>query len=133
MIDGVKIKCIGTKSDDWERNPLLKFGSKIDTITGEILAKNKVAFYRGLSFHIVPSTISDANLLFVRGSLATFYNNGTNNAFDFDFKMLCEVIKELQTAFNINPDKAIIQAFEFGANINTKQTATTQLPLITNH
>ena len=121
MIDGVKIKCIGTNPTDWERNPLLKFGSKIDTITGEILAKNKVAFYRGLSFHLIPSTVSNTTHCVVKGSLATYYNHGVNNAFDYDVKMLQETINELQNLFAINPNTAEIQAFEFGANLNPEQ------------
>lgn len=125
MIDGVKIKCIGTTAEDWLNNSLLVFCSKVDTTTGEILAKNRIAFYRGLSFHIVPSTVSDTDLLFVRGSLATFYNNGLNNAFDYDVTMLAETIKELDNVFNINPNTAIVQAFEFGANITPNQSTQT--------
>ncbi|MFA7444540.1 MAG: hypothetical protein WCY89_01205 [Flavobacteriaceae bacterium] len=125
MIDGVKIKCIGTTSDNWLNNPLLKFASKVDTVTGEFLAKNKVAFYRGLSFHIVPSTVSETDNLFIRGSLATFYNKGKNNAFDYDVTMLAETIQELETVFNVNPNTAVIQAFEFGANINPQQSTKT--------
>lgn len=123
MIDGVKIRCIGTLPHDWECNQLLKFASSIDTTTGEVLAKNKVAFYRGLSFHLIPSTLTDATHCIVKGSLATYYNKGTNNAFDYDIEMIIETIKELENLFNINPTRAEIQAFEFGANIApTQQT-----------
>lgn len=121
MIDGVKIRCIGTLPHDWECNQLLKFASSIDTTTGEVLAKNKVAFYRGLSFHLIPSTVTDATHCIIKGSLATYYNKGTNNAFDFDFDMITETIKELENLFNINPETAEIQAFEFGANITPTQ------------
>ncbi|ELY2016205.1 hypothetical protein SL053_000068 [Flavobacterium psychrophilum] len=122
MIDGIKIRCIGTLPHDWERNHLLKFASSIDTTTGEVLAKNKVAFYRGLSFHLIPSTVSNATHCIVKGSLATYYNGGTNNAFDYDFEMITATISELQNVFNINPETAEIQAFEFGANINPTQS-----------
>ena len=121
MIDGIKIRCIGTLPHDWECNQLLKFASSIDTTTGEVLAKNKVAFYRGLSFHLIPSTVSNATHCIVKGSLATYYNGGTNNAFDYDFEMITATIQELRNVFNINPETAEIQAFEFGANINTTQ------------
>lgn len=122
MIDGIKLKCIGTDPADWERNPLLKFATKIDTITGEFLAKNKVAFYRGLAFHLVPSTVSNTTHCIIKGSLATFYNQGINNAFDFDIMMLQETISELKNIFSVNPTKAEIQAFEYGANIIPQQT-----------
>lgn len=121
MIDGIKIRCIGTTPHDWECNHLLKFASSIDTTTGEVLAKNKVAFYRGLSFHLIPSTVSNATHCIVKGSLATYYNGGTNNAFDYDFEMITATISELRNVFNINPETAEIQAFEFGANINPTQ------------
>lgn len=117
MIDGIKIRCIGTLPLDWECNQLLKFASSIDTTTGEVLAKNKVAFYRGLSFHLIPSTVASTTHCIVKGSLATYYNQGTNNAFDYDVAMLQETILELETLFKINPLTAEIQAFEFGANI----------------
>lgn len=122
MIDGVKIKCIGTTPEVWLNNTLLKFCTKVDTTTGEVLAKNRVAYYRGLAFHIVPSRVSADVHLFAQGSLATYYNGGVNNAFDFDVNMLAETIAELQTKLNINPDTAVIQSFEFGANIVPDQS-----------
>ena len=121
MIDGIKIRCIGTLPLDWECNQLLKFASSIDTTTGEILAKNKVAFYRGLSFHLIPSTVANNTHCIIKGSLATYYNQGTNNAFDYDVAMLQETILELEKLFKINPITAEIQAFEFGANISPIQ------------
>jgi hypothetical protein len=122
VIDGIKIRCIGTLPHDWECNHLLKFASSIDTTTGEVLAKNKVAFYRGLSFHLIPSTVSNVTHCIVKGSLATYYNGGTNNAFDYDFEMITATILELENLFNINPEIAEIQAFEFGVNINPTQS-----------
>lgn len=121
MIDGIKIRCIGTLPLDWECNQLLKFASSIDTTTGEVLAKNKVAFYRGLSFHLIPSTVANTTHCIIKGSLATYYNKGTNNAFDYDVSMLQETINELESLFKINPFTAEIQAFEFGANISPTQ------------
>lgn len=121
MIDGIKINCLGTTAHDWQRNPLLKFYSSVDEATGEILTKNKVAFYRGLSFHLVPSTVSDAVHCFIKGSLAVYYNQGLNNAYDFDFAMLSNTIQELQETFAVNPVTALVQAFEAGANLNINQ------------
>lgn len=121
MIDGIKIKCIGTAPHDWQSNVLLKFYSSVDEATGEILTKNKVAFYRGLSFHLIPSTVSDAVHCFIKGSLAVFHNQGLNNAYDFDFSMLATTIQELKEVFAVNPDCAIIQTFEAGANLNINQ------------
>ena len=121
MIDGIKIKCNGTTAHDWQSNILLKFYSSIDEATGEILTKNKVAFYRGLSFHLIPSTVSDAVHCFIKGSLAVFHNHGLNNAYDFDFSMLSNTIQELKEVFAVNPNTAQIQTFEAGANLNINQ------------
>lgn len=121
MIDGIKIKCIGTNPHNWQSNPLLKFYSSIDETTGEILTKNKVAFYRGLSFHLIPSTVSDAVHCLLKGSLAVFHNKGLNNAYDFDISMLTNTIQELKEVFAVNPNTAIIQTFEAGANLNINQ------------
>lgn len=121
MIDGIKIKCNGTTAHDWQSNILLKFYSSVDEATGEILTKNKVAFYRGLSFHLIPSTVSDSVHCFIKGSLAVFYNHGLNNAYDFDFSMLVNTIQELEKLFAVNPNTAIIQTFEAGANLNINQ------------
>lgn len=121
MIDGIKIKCNGTTAHDWQSNILLKFYSSVDEATGEILTKNKVAFYRGLSFHLIPSTVSDAVHCFIKGSLAVFHNQGLNNAYDFDFSMLSNTIQELKEVFAVNPNTAQIQTFEAGANLNINQ------------
>ncbi|WP_142785009.1 hypothetical protein [Changchengzhania lutea] len=112
----MKILCIGTTPHDWEHNPLLQFQSKLNENTGEI-SEAKYAFYKGLFFKIVPSTVSKHHHLIIRGSLAKYYNNGEHNAFDFDMNMLKETVKELQNTFKVNPNKAILQNFELGANI----------------
>ncbi|WP_034042196.1 hypothetical protein [Wocania ichthyoenteri] len=117
MIDGIKLLCISTTPKDWLHNPLLQFQSKLNENTGEI-SDVKYAFYKGLFFKIVPSTVSNHFHLIIRGSLAKYYNNGKHNAFDFDMNMLEETINELQNTFKVKPDKAILQNFEFGANIN---------------
>lgn len=121
MIDGIKINCIGTTANDWQNNVLLKFYSSIDEATGEILTKNKVAFCRGLSFHLIPSTVSDTVHCFIKGSLAVFHNYGLNNAYDYDSQMLSDTIQELKEVFAVNPDSALIQTFEAGANLNINQ------------
>lgn len=122
MIDGIKIRCVGTFPHDWQSNILLKFYSSVDEATGEILTKNKVAFYRGLSFHLIPSTVSDAVHCFIKGSLAVYHNHGLNNAYDFDFSMLVNTIQELEKLFAVNPNTALIQTFEAGANLNINQS-----------
>lgn len=124
MIDGVKIVCKGIDPEMWLNNPALHFHSKVDCKTGEILDEPIHAVYRGLRFIIAPSILPDNNgyALTVRGSLATFYNEGKNNAFDFNRDMLKATINELHTSFGIDPETAKITAFEFGANIKPHQS-----------
>ena len=122
MYDGIKILCTGTHPKDWENNHLLKFASSIDISTGEFLCKNKVAYYRGLYFHLIPSTVLDTTHCIIKGSLAKFYNKGVDNAFDYSIEMLETTISELEEKFSINTLKAQIQSFEFGVNISPKQS-----------
>ena len=96
MIDGIKIICIGTKPNQWVKNPLLSFTSKVDEQTGEIKSDTKIAIYRGLRFFLIPSTIADKTHCIIRGSLAKYYNSGRDNAFDFDLRMVHETIEELR-------------------------------------
>ena len=121
MIDGVKVLCIGTHYLQWESNPLLSFESKIDTTTGEILSDNKIAHYQGLHFFLIPSTINNDIHCILRGSLAKYYNEGIDNAFDYNMGMLQETISELHHKFHIDPFKAKIQNLEYGVNIKTVQ------------
>ncbi|MEG9328559.1 hypothetical protein V6B16_11490 [Salinimicrobium catena] len=121
MIDGVKILCIGTDPNSWETHPLLSFSTKVDEQTGEIKSGTKTAFFKGLHFFLIPSTKSNEIHCILRGSLARYYNNGRDNAFDFNIAMLRETIQDLQNRFKIDVSKAIVQHFEYGLNIETEQ------------
>ncbi len=116
-IDGVKIKCIGTHYSQWEKSPLLSFSTKVDTETGEIKSQTKIAFYRGLYFLLIPSTISSEIHCIIRGSLPRYYNQGRNNAFDYTYDMLEETVNDLSFKFHLDKNKAIIQHFEYGVNV----------------
>ena len=121
VIDGVKVLCIGTHYLQWEANPLLTFESKIDTTTGEVLSDNKIAHFKGLHFFLIPSTINNDIHCILRGSLAKYYNEGIDNAFDYNLDMLQETIIELHHKFHIDPFNSIIQNLEYGVNIKTVQ------------
>ncbi|MDT0647477.1 hypothetical protein RM545_12315 [Zunongwangia sp. F260] len=125
MIDGVKIRCVGTNSRDWENNPLLSFSTKVDEQTGEIKSDTKIAFYRGLYFFLIPSTIKDEVHCILRGSLPKYFNHGRDNAFDFTFQMLRESIFDIKNRFSIDPNTAIVQHFEYGVNIHTEKAPQT--------
>ncbi|WP_430410222.1 hypothetical protein [Kordia sp.] len=116
-MDGVKIICVGTTLEQWENNPLIKFKSTLNEDTAEI-SKKKFATYKGLSFIVKPKLKSKGFNLIIRGSIAQYYNNGKDNAFDYDFDMLKQTINELCEKFNINHKTAIIQHLEIGVNIS---------------
>lgn len=117
VIDGVKIKCIGTSVTTWETHPLLDFHAKLSISTGEVYARYVRAQYKGLLFEILQRKKTDQPNLFIRGSLARYYNDGKTNAFDFTVTMLAEAVKEIETTFSVNLNKAVIQKMEFGANL----------------
>lgn len=121
MFDGIKIKCLGTNPKDWENNSLLKFASSVDVETGEILSNNKTAYYKGLYFCLIPSTVSDSTHCIIKGSLAKFHNNGNDNAFDYSIDMLQDTINELEKRFSVDPLRAEIQSFEYGVNVHPTQ------------
>jgi hypothetical protein len=121
VIDGIKILCIGTNPKYWEANPLLIFATKVDEQTGEIISNTKVAFFKGLHFYLIPSTISTITHCILRGSLPKYYNNGKDNGYDYSLEMLISTIQDLKTRFHIDPFKAIVQNFEYGVNVSINQ------------
>lgn len=119
MIDGVKVRCLGIDAKDWEENSLLVFNSGIDIQTGELLGNGrKIAFYKGLTFHLIPSTLSDTLHCYIKGSLAKYYTDGKTNAFDFNVSMLSWVLHDLSYKFHFNPANAVLENLEYGININ---------------
>jgi len=92
LVDGIKILCIGTNPKSWEANPLLTFATKVDEQTGEIISNTKIAFFKGLHFYLIPSTISTVTHCILRGSLPKYYNNGKDNGYDYSLEMLISTI-----------------------------------------
>jgi hypothetical protein len=118
MIDGVKVKCLGINAKDWEENSLLDFKSGVVLETGEILDNGKkVAFYNGLYFQLIPSTVSETTHCYIKGSIAKYHTDGKTNAFDFTASMLLTVLNDLKEKFNIDPSKAVLENLEYGLNI----------------
>ncbi|KAB8152413.1 hypothetical protein EZY14_013445 [Kordia sp. TARA_039_SRF] len=108
--------CIGTTLEQWDKNPLLYFKVTCYERTGEVGAIKR-AKYKGLQFIVVSNSYPNSYKLIIRGSIARYYNNGKDNAFDYNFEMLKQTINELCEKFNINPNTAIVQHLEIGANI----------------
>lgn len=115
MIDGVKILC-NLSPSDWTNNENLSFRSWADLSTGEIPHNSKHAELKSLRLSIISgNTGTFCNL---RGSLPKYFNNGENNAFDYDYNDFLTTCDQLADDLKINPKKAILRGFEFGVNIN---------------
>ena len=115
MIDGVKILC-NLSPSDWTSNKNLSFRSWADLSTGEIPHDSKHADLKGLHLSIISgNTRTFCNL---RGSLPKYFNNGENNAFDYDYSDFLTTCDLLRDDLKINPKEAVLRGFEFGVNIN---------------
>lgn len=115
MIDGVKILC-NLNPSDWTNNKNLSFRSWADLSTGEMPHNSKHADIKGLRLSIISgNTGTFCNL---RGSLPKYFNNGENNAFDYDYRDFLTTCDQLGDDLKINPKEAILRGFEFGVNIN---------------
>lgn len=115
MIDGVKILC-NLSPSDWTSNKNLSFRSWADLSTGEIPHDSKHADLKGLHLSIISgNTGTFCNL---RGSLPKYFNNGENNAFDYDYSDFLTTCDLLRDDLKINPKEAVLRGFEFGVNIN---------------
>lgn len=114
MIDGVKLLC-NLNPTNWIDNKNLSFSAWTDLGTGEVKHNNKHANTKGL--HLSINDTGKGKFCNVRGSLATYYNQGENNAFDYDYTAFLTTCNQLQSELSINPENAILQGFEFGVNI----------------
>lgn len=116
MIDGVKILC-NTDATHWQSNGNLLFHTVVNETTGEILSTKRYAVKNGLRFELVQSTVKPKVHTLCKGSLATFYNNGLHNGFDYDYTAFAQTLNTLHNQYAIVPADAVLQGFEFGVNI----------------
>lgn len=115
MIDGVKILC-NLNPSDWTNNKNLSFRAWADLATGEAPHNSTHAEIKGLRLSIVlGDTGTFCNL---RGSLPKYFNNGENNAFDYDYSNFLTTCDQLAGELKIKPNNAILRGFEFGVNVS---------------
>ncbi len=108
MIDGYKTYNLSVNIDELNNNILLSF-NRVSNKDGEITTE--FAYYKGQTF-----TIKD-NKVRLNGSFHKYFNNGVHNYNDFYFTDLKNVLIDLSTKFNINPEKTILNNLEFGVNV----------------
>ena len=104
-----------------EINPLLDFYDTINLTTGQMTTTNrngnkvtpsKNASYKGLEFKIY-----DTGTITLSGSLHKYWNDGAHNYNDFDNEGVLFVLNDLNTKFDIDPNKCILKCLEIGINI----------------
>ena len=104
-----------------EVNPLLDFYDTINLTTGQMKTTNrngnkvtpsKNASYKGLEFKIY-----DTGTITLSGSLHKYWNDGAHNYNDFNNEAVLFVLSDLNTKFDIDPNKCILKCLEIGINI----------------
>lgn len=114
MIDGVKLEC-NTPPTEWQNNTNIAFRGVVDMQTGEQPNKELYAVNNGLYFSIKEG--KNAPLCSVRGSIATYYNEGKNNAFDFNIEQMSKALDLIKKNFSITATETTLHGFEFGVNV----------------
>jgi len=105
MFDGFKIWLYDLDPYLWFENSELDFEKGFCT-------------YKGLFLEVKESTKGKHGFLcMVRGSIARYYNQGKDNAFDFSFDMFKAALCQLESELHINPKTAVLQRVEVGCNI----------------
>lgn len=118
MIDGFKIVTKQFNNSYWINNSQLSFCSKLDENTGEVLDGGAYAIDNGLSFTIYPyNETQKVESCYIRGSLAKYFNNGLNNAFDFDMQSVKDALNNLKHIYNLDLDICTVHGLEIGFNI----------------
>ena len=118
MIDFIKIYVQNINADIIENNVLLDFLQLINTNTGEV-GSYKSAYYRGMEFKIYEQTeVTKFRRLTIEGSLHKYWNKGAHNFNDFGIVEVENVVKDLETKFNIDIKLCVLRQLEIGINIS---------------
>lgn len=106
---------------EFNNHPLLNFFDVVNLSTGEIKTVNtmghkitpsKKAEYKGLIFKIY-----ETGTIIISGSLHKYWNDGKHNYNDFGIQELVNVLKDLKTKFNLEPQHCTLKCVEIGINI----------------
>ena len=121
MVDGIKIQVPITTAEKWLNSPLLNFKIGFSERTGSIMDKSMIAQARGLIFTIRfhDESLREVVECEVKGSIHKFYNNGKNNADDFNVKKLNMALEMLEVDYCIELATARLRNIEVGVNIHT--------------
>lgn len=122
MIDFIKCDII-TAPEYLLTNQNLKFGSNIDTTTGEEIPSRHGYFYKVANFEEMQICISTNvetkyTKIELTGSIHKYLHQGKNYT-DFAFFEVCESIQSLCALLKLQPENFILRNVEFGVNINT--------------
>jgi len=109
-MDGCKLY-VNTPYQNWLNNKNLDFLGEVNYTTGELLQDFLKCKYKGqfLSINKGKNGIH-CNM---RGSLATFYNGGKHNFFDYSYDKFLETLPILENELGIIPSNTFFRNFEF--------------------
>lgn len=121
MIDFVKIIIKDLPKSILEANKLLDFYDNINIATGEIKtinkAGNKISPFKKAEYKSLEFKIYESGLITLSGSLHKYWNEGKHNFNDFNLEAVLLVLQDLNTKFDIHPNKCILKCLEVGINI----------------
>ena len=130
MIDGFQIKTTQYSVDYWKHNSGFDFLSKCNEKTNSIIGNGSYTEYNGLYLSAYAGRKENRDLgikatpdsCHIRGSLARFYNNGGDNAFDFTMNMVKESLDLMENSFDLDFQQCELRGLEVGFNIEVPTT-----------
>ncbi len=111
MIDFIKIHGLAVDAENLLNNERLTFPLSNVATTGEVLNRWQVSQYRGLTFKVKGNNVR------LQFSPHKFFEGGETNFRDFHFNNVRDVISDISTMFEFDPEKSIINFIEIGVNV----------------
>jgi len=127
MIDFLKSGLL-TTPDHLLTNPNLKFVSRLDETTGEVIPNQngfitRVAEFGQLKIKITENNAKQYTNIELSGSLHKHHFGGSNFT-DYTFADISTTINQICDLLDLTPDKFIIKHIEYGVNIRPTHSAT---------
>lgn len=130
MVDGFQIKTTQYTHDYWINKSGFDFLSKCNERTNTIVGNGSYTEYNGLYLsayvgreaNVSKGVRATPDSCHIRGSLARFYNNGGDNAFDFTSSMVKEGLELMENSFDLDFDRCDLRGLEVGFNIELPTT-----------
>ena len=113
MIDFVKIHGLAANASKILNKDCLTFPLSNIATTGEVLNRWQVAQYNGLTFKVKGNNVR------LEFSPHKYFEGGKTNFRDFHLNDIQDVISEISTTFEFDPEKSVLNFIEIGVNVRT--------------